>query len=335
MPRRSFDDKIIITGPAFPLNLTPLWVAYDKGFFREEGLDVELVAVLGVPDSQHPRHQWRREGKVVFHSPGGSPMFRSVREKRDRSDREVNVVSIANRTAHVFVARDDIESPAQLKGKRLGADQKGGSSIDARIVLRHFGLDPDNDITWVDSRGMPPDTERYRLQLFERGEIDAVCCDPPHWNMAVRLGGHRLTSSRDLFTLPEAGLSTTPVVIDEKPDLVLGMVRATLRGGEFARLNKEETIDSILRHNIHITRDLADVAWEEDHNDWGPLLDPAAYQRKVDIYTFEWNLPENPVSTYYDFHFLKQACEELGLLRSWDPTLEDTAPVAEPALGRA
>jgi NitT/TauT family transport system substrate-binding protein len=310
-------------------------VALDKGFFREEGLDVELVPVLGVPDSQHPRFQWRREGKVVFLSPGGSPMFRSVRENRDRSDAEVNVISIANRTAHVFVARGDIDNPAQLKGKRLGADNKGGSSIDARIVLRHFGLDPERDITWVDSRGQPPDTERYRLQLFERGELDAVCCDPPHWNIAVRMGGRRLTSSRDLFTLPEAGLSTTAEVIDDKPELVLAMVRATLRGAEFARLNKHETLDCILRHNVHITHELADVAWDEDHNDWGPLLDIAAYQRKVDIYTREWNLPLHPVSTYYDFRFLKQACLELGLLRGWDPAMDVGAPAEAATLATA
>jgi hypothetical protein len=182
---------------------------------------------------------------------------------------------------------------------------------------------------------MPPDTERYRLQLFERGEIDAVCCDPPHWNMAVRLGGHRLTSSRDLFTLPEAGLSTTPEVIDAKAELVLAMVRATLRGGEFGRQNKEETIDCVLRHNVHITRELADIAWDEDHNDWGPLLDITAYERKVEIYTREWNLPAYPVSMYYDFRFLKQACDELGLLRSWDTTMDLQPAPPEPALATA
>jgi ABC-type nitrate/sulfonate/bicarbonate transport system substrate-binding protein len=317
-----FDEKIVIFGPAYPMNLTPLWVASDKGFFEEEGLNVELVGVLGIPDSQHPRFQWRQEGKVVFSSPGGSPPFRSVRENRDASDFEVNVVSIADRTAHVFVARSDIEDPAQLKGKRLGADAKGGSSIDARIALRHFGLDPINDLTWVDSRGQPPDTERYRLEMFQRGEVDAVCCDPPHWNIAVRMGGRRLTSSRDLFVLPEAGLSTTPVVISEKPDLVRAMVRAALRGAEFARLNKQETIDCILRHQIHISRDLAEVAWEEDHNDWGPVLDMSAYERKVAIYTREWDLPVHPVSTYYNFQFLKEALDVLKLLRTWDPAMD-------------
>src|SRR6478672_8017386 len=137
---KRFKEKVIVYGPAYPMNLTPLWVAHDKGFFKEEGLDVELFAVLGIPDSQHPRHQWRKDGIVVFASPGGSPPFRSVRENRGPEDFEINVVSIADRTAHVFVARDGIDTPAQLKVKRLGADQKGGASIDARIALGEFGL---------------------------------------------------------------------------------------------------------------------------------------------------------------------------------------------------
>jgi ABC-type nitrate/sulfonate/bicarbonate transport system substrate-binding protein len=317
----SFSEKVVIYGPAFPMNLTPLWVAHDKGFFREEGLDVSLVGVLGIPDSQHPRHQWRKDGKVVFASPGGSPMFRSVRENRAPEDADINVISIANCTAHVFVARPDIQDPSQLKGKRLGADRKGGSSVDAIIVLRHFGVDPD-DVIWVDSRGKPPDTERYRLALFEKGELDAVCCDPPHWNIAVRMGGRRLTSARDLYPLPEAGLSTTIDVIEQKPELVLAMVRATLRGAEFARLNREETVDCILRHQTHVSREMAAIAWEQDHNDWGPVLDISAYERKVRIYTSEWNLPEHSVAKYYRFDFLKQALDELKLLRSWNPALD-------------
>jgi len=327
-----FDDKVVIFGPAYPLNLTPIWVANDKGFFAEEGLDVELRPTPGIPDNQHPRFQWRREGMVVFQSPAGSPPFRSVRENRERDDMEVNVISIANRTAHVFVARPEIADPSELRGKRLGVDSKGGSNMDARIVLRHYGVDPEEEVTYVDSRGQPPDTERYRLALFEKGELDAVCCDPPHWNIAVNMGGHRLTSARDLFVLPEAGLCTSPVVIEEKPDLVKGMVRAAVRGAEFARMNREETIDCILRHNLHITRDLANLAWDQDHEDWGPVLDMDAHQRKVEIYTREWRLPPRPVEAYYDFRFLREAMDELGLLRAWDPAMEVDA---EPTHGTA
>jgi ABC-type nitrate/sulfonate/bicarbonate transport system substrate-binding protein len=32
-------EKIVVFGPALPMNLAPMWLAYDKGFFKEEGLD--------------------------------------------------------------------------------------------------------------------------------------------------------------------------------------------------------------------------------------------------------------------------------------------------------
>jgi ABC-type nitrate/sulfonate/bicarbonate transport system substrate-binding protein len=194
--------------------------------------------------------------------------------------------------------------------------------MDAKVVLRHYGLDPEKDLTWIDSRGKPPNTERYRLALFDKGEVDAVCCDPPHWNIAVQMGGHALTSCRDLFAIPEAGFSTSPAVIAEKPFVVKGMVRAILRGTAVARVSKEETLDSILRHNHYITRELAILAYDEVHKEWGPVLDFEAYQRKVDIYTSEWNLPKKPVSDYYNFKYLKEALDELGMLRSWDPRMD-------------
>lgn len=313
---------VVIYMPAFPMNLSPVWVAFDKGFFREEGVEVELAAVLGGGDGEHPRFRWRREGKIVFISPAGSCPFRSVLEGRDRTDTEINVVSIARHTAHVLVARPDRRDPAALRGARLGADAKGGSGIDARIVLRQFGLDPERDVTWINSRGKPPDTERYRLDLFDRGELDAVCCDPPHWNVAVKMGGVRLTSARDLMVLPEAGVGTTPQVIDEHPGVVKGVVRAVLRGAEFARVNREETLDSILRHNTHVDRDMAGTIWDSVHDDWGPVLDLDAYRRKAEIYSREWHLPARPLSAYYNFAFLKQALEELRLLRAWDPQMD-------------
>jgi hypothetical protein len=105
----------------------------------------------------------------------------------------------------------------------------------------------------------------------------------------------------------------------------MGMVRSILRGAEIARLSREETLDSILRHNPLITREMAGMAYDEIHNEWGPVLDREAYQRKVDIYTKEWNLPPKPVEAYYDFRFLKTALDELRLLRSWDSSMHVAA----------
>ena len=87
-------------------------------------------------------------------------------------------------------AKPYVKDVVDLKGRKIAGDLKGGSSMDAKMVMRHFGVDPEKDVTWIDSRGKPPNTERFRLALFEKGEVDAVCCDPPHWNIAVQMGGH-------------------------------------------------------------------------------------------------------------------------------------------------
>jgi hypothetical protein len=73
---------------------------------------------------------------------------------------------------------------------------------------------------------------------------------------------------RDLFSIPEAGFSTSPAVIAEKPFVVKGMIRALLRGVMVARHSKQETLDSILRHNHFINRELANIAYEEVHKEW-------------------------------------------------------------------
>ena len=67
---------------------------------------------------------------------------------------------------------------------------------------------------------------------------------------------------------------------------------------------------------------MASLAYDEVHREWGPVLDYEAYQRKVDIYTKEWNLPQKPVIAYYNFKYLKEALNELGMLHSWDAKMD-------------
>jgi hypothetical protein len=52
------------------------------------------------------------------------------------------------------------------------------------------------------------------------------------------------------------------------------------------------------------------------------VLDFDAYQRKVDIYISEWNLPKKPVRAYYKLKYFKEALDELSVLYSWDPKMD-------------
>ena len=60
------NEKIVVFGPALPLNLAPMWVAHDKGFFKEEGLEVDLRPVQGSFSSRPAaRRRFARCWKIV------------------------------------------------------------------------------------------------------------------------------------------------------------------------------------------------------------------------------------------------------------------------------
>jgi TRAP-type uncharacterized transport system substrate-binding protein len=62
-----------------------------------------------------------------------------------------------------------VKDVADLKGRKIAGDLKGGSSMDAKMVMRHFGVDPEKDVTWIDSRGKPPNTGTISSGAVRKG----------------------------------------------------------------------------------------------------------------------------------------------------------------------
>lgn len=305
--------KVMITAPAYTFTAIPHWVALDKGFFREEGLDVSMDFVPGMPKDVWDKDRFPMyEGRVLFHAPGTASPFSAARQGRV----EVNVICTQDRAPHVLVARSDIKDVTDLRSKRIMAGTEGASYIDAKIALKHFGVDPDKEITWVPSEDVPPDTERSRVIALEKGEVDAICSGPPHWYIAEKKGFRRLTSARDIERRIAGGVTTTPRVIEERPEVVKAMVRGLIRGTEFARLNREETVDTILRHVTYVDRDTAAGCYDVLRDQWIVPLDDEPYIRHVDLYHKEYNVKEpRPWQSYFDHRFVREAMAEMQLVR--------------------
>ena len=60
------------------------------------------------------------------------------------------VVGFAGRPLHVLIARPEIKTPKDLKGKVIGVDSVAGT-VDylSRVAVRHFGLEPEKDVTII------------------------------------------------------------------------------------------------------------------------------------------------------------------------------------------
>ena len=190
-------DKIRI-GFAPGASSTPLPLAQKKGFFREEGLEAETIrmsstvaaAALASGEADYVIGMSALRGAVQ-----GLPLK--------------VVASYIQGSTQTLVARSDIKTVSELKGRTISIGTPGGSpDRHARLMIKHFGLEPDKDVKFA-SGGL---TEG-RLARLQQGLIDATVVPVPLDLQAKKLGLNVLARAYEIFTYPEGGLVTTTCLL--------------------------------------------------------------------------------------------------------------------------
>ncbi len=110
-------------------------------------------------------------------------------------DLKVIAVTI-NRLDHIFVVRQTIKKPEDLKGKRAAISRFGSASdITTRLALRFWKLNPDKDITMLQSGNTPT-----RMAALIAGQVDAALVTPGYLDKVLASGCCRVLA--DLSELP-------------------------------------------------------------------------------------------------------------------------------------
>ena len=121
--------------PSIVIDFAPLWIARDKGFFRDERLDAEVTYIQGNIRGV----QALIAGEVQFGIAGSAGPIGA----RAAGEDAVIVAVPMNRLDYTFVARQPVKSAADLAGKKIGIGAVGGSDeVATRIALRQLGVDP-------------------------------------------------------------------------------------------------------------------------------------------------------------------------------------------------
>ena len=198
-----------------------------------------------------------------------------------------------------------------LKGKVINFGVIGSSPhIVTRLILKHFGLDPDKDVKSVS--GGPADS---RLAALQQGLIAAVVVPPPFDFFAKKLGFNTIVRAQDVVIYPEGGLSTTVKKIKEKPDEVKRVIEAGIKANRYIRTEREGTIQFLMEWQ-KIDREVATATYESvatAYNEDGSIredglrvvIEEAKKSAKVNH--------EASVSQVADLSMLKQAQRELGI----------------------
>ena len=240
--------------PSIVIDFAPLWIARDKGFFREERLEVEITYIQG-----NIRASSRfMAGEVQAGIAGSAGPIGA----RAAGEDAVIVAVPMNRLDYTFVARQPVKSAGDLVGKKIGIGAVGGSDeVATRIALRQLGVDP-GQVTMLVTGG-----SAERLAALRVGSVDAATVGG-----ATFIGGgaglYKVLDLTDLgVEFPFTAIFTTRRYAQANRDAVLGLIRGYMRGVRFFQQNKEESIAITARNLRNPNKELLERQWQyvKDH----------------------------------------------------------------------
>jgi ABC-type nitrate/sulfonate/bicarbonate transport system substrate-binding protein len=262
-------ETVTIGFPSRSMTELPNQIAAAKGFYRDEGIDVRLV-------------QARSNILVAALASGSMDYITSVNSSLSgiMSGVPAKVIAIITKNnPDYLMAKPEIRSLKDLKGKTLAVSAFGGSSHQRLlIILNSIGMDPKTDVT-VLSVG----EAKLRLEQLRLGAIDATVLTAPHNFVAERAGFRTLGSSKDILPLPAVGMATLERRMKEKPDQVKKTLRAILKAMTFIRQNRDETVQKAMEW-LALDRDLA----------------ARSYDAMVSNYAFDGTMDRRQLSHYVD-----------------------------------
>src|SRR5438094_263097 len=224
-------ERIVIGTPSRGLFEFPAVVAIRKGFLKDEGLEADKVQM-------QPAIAVKAliSGDIDYLLAWGSAIRAAVTGVPIKA-----VVGMASRPLHVLIARPDIKTPKDLKGKIIGVDSVAGT-VDylSRVAVRHFGFEPEKDVKIIVTGESPT-----RLAALRAGSIDATPIDVAFAMKAEDEGFKRLIYLGDVIELPLSGIAVMEKKLQTQREQVKKVVRASLRGTRFMKENRAETLQML------------------------------------------------------------------------------------------
>jgi len=287
-------ERILIATPSRGLFEFPAVVAIRKGYYKDEGLEADKVQM-------QPAIAVKAliAGDVDYLLAWGSAIRAAVTGVPLKA-----VVGMAYRPLHVLIARPDIKTPKDLKGKIIGVDSVAGT-VDylSRVAVRHFGFEPEKDVKIIVSGESPT-----RLAAIRAGFIDATPIDVAFAMKAEDEGFKRLIYLGDIIELPLSGIAVMDKKLQTQREQVKKVVRATVRGTRFMKQNRAETIQMVSDY-LRITPSQALKAYDASINsftddgmisDKGVNLDVQLTKERLKL------IKEIPLSQLVDWTLVKE-----------------------------
>jgi NitT/TauT family transport system substrate-binding protein len=295
--------RLVQALPTRDFGYLPLYVSQGKGYFAEEGLDVEIpvmTATTAIPALLNKEVQVGPGGNAVRAAYQGAPL-RAVFYQY-------------NRMTLLGVGSSEIKSYADLGGKALATSTANGSDeLAMKLILSRTGI-PLSDVQLV--RLGPP---AQRAQAMLAGQVQFTALNADAAVDMERQGLNIVGHFGDLIPIPFSGLAVHEDTLRERRDLLKAWMRASIRGVQLVKRQPAEAAEIAVRE-LGLDPAVARRALEL----LGPALDeddPGGFSEAGLLQNIQFDIetigladdPRDLARQTHDISLLRETQRELGI----------------------
>jgi NitT/TauT family transport system substrate-binding protein len=236
-------DKIRVGLSSVSALHSAMWVAEQKGFFRKHGVETEIIvtgqgATTGIGALL--------ANDIQFVSAAGDSLVNAAL----RGGETVMIAAGVNRGLNRIMVRPDIKTPADLKGKKIGATRIGAVSHSVLLMmLKRWNMSP-TDVQVLQLGSSP-----NMLQALDKGGIDGAVMTIPFVFIAEDRGSRVLVdlAETDIYYL-HTMIASTRSYLKANRDQALRFLKGFLEGIAFFKHDKKESLE-IVRKKLRVNAD--------------------------------------------------------------------------------
>jgi NitT/TauT family transport system substrate-binding protein len=233
-------EKVVLTQPVDSLSFFPIYVGRIKGFFKEEGLELDVKATAG----GGPHLTAVLSGKAEFTASPGTYQLNAL----NRGKKAVGFVDLLRRNIIGMVIHKEaakkvgikpgmplMEKVKRAKGLKVGVTRPGAlTDVLARNLLGRAGLRVPQDVRILAVGG-----GGTMLPAFKNRKIDILTISTPHPERMISEGlgiwfvNWGAGEDKAIKEFMMTAVMTTPKLMKERPDLVKKMTRAVMKAQKY------------------------------------------------------------------------------------------------------
>lgn len=266
--------KIVVGVSSVNVAFLPLYVTIEKGFFKDEGLDV--VPVMFNSGTTNLQSLIGGDVQIIASSVAEPVLGRATGV-------DVKVFwGICNLMPFELYSQPKLTSMKEAKGKRFAISRFGAlSDFLTRASLLHFGIDP-KEVTILQIGSTPA-----RFAALSSGGVDASIIWFPVTEQAKAMGYRKLFDLKEMYPeWPYEIFAARESWLSKERDQALRFIRAYQKGTRWTRENRDEAI-RVLRKYVKMD----------------PAVAPQGYDLYRDSFPIDGKIAENGIGIVADQEF--------------------------------